>query len=850
MTTVQNPVLAMTKHLMWTRSGVVWATWRLQGMPYGFAADATKQLARLQHQALFQALRGEALLLGLCASLDPVQVAERMLSGLRVDEHPEWAREVSLTLDSLADVPVGERAFWLAVPLAGTNARHRLRSAAHAVEAELRDVLALPRRVPSPAEVDEALRIAGRVEEAIPGAFGAVPATPAELVWMAQHAQLRGLDLDAEAPVPGTDGTSSLVGDEGDRIVAAAELAEPVLDEGGQSDLAPRSTERLAPFRRRFLKVSSPFSEQPSYQVLLALTGAPKGGWVVPGVEWLARVDDFAFPVDWAVRLQIASGQAVKRRNKSAENTLRDQITQQHVDGETSIVDNGGHLGDVAEALQSYADALGRSDKEVEVQATTILAIGAPTADEARVLATHVRQTYQLAEFVLDAPLGGQEPLWWAMQPGAPTERLVRELTQITTGREFASAVPLVSTELGDRAGLHLADNITAGRRTPVFLDLEGTIRADRSASVGLVAELGAGKSYTMKKIAGDLIDRGGRVFIIDRTEAREYAKFAGSLLPGQTALVDLMRPACSLDPLRMFGVREGARHVQSLFSAMLGVRPRDELGVELARLLSPEHVGSVGVTSLGALRAHLADAPAGSQRARLHGLMSMVAEKDLGRVLFDDSLPPLDLGARAIIPLTAGLPLPSEHELGSRHLFDELPLEKIFGRAMYAFLTGLARQICFSSGEFTMFCADECHHITTSPEGQAHVLDFLRDGRKHNAVAVLASHDPHDFGDVRARGLIPIRIVMRHSDPELAERALEWLDRGIAGDARILTELTERVSPAGPDGRVAPDRRGEALFRDARQRIGKVRIVAPERAERREMISTTPVAAGGEPTA
>ena len=136
---MQNPVLAMTKHLTWTRSGVVWATWRVQGMPYGFAADATKQLARLQHQALFQGIRGEALLIGLCAYLDPVVVAERMLAGIPVDEHPEWAEEVVLTLDSLATIPVGERAFWLSVPLAGTNARHRLRSAAHAVESELRD---------------------------------------------------------------------------------------------------------------------------------------------------------------------------------------------------------------------------------------------------------------------------------------------------------------------------------------------------------------------------------------------------------------------------------------------------------------------------------------------------------------------------------------------------------------------------------------------------------------------------------------------------------------------------------------------------------------------------------------
>ncbi|MFX8801552.1 hypothetical protein ABTM62_19730, partial [Acinetobacter baumannii] len=86
-----------------------------------------------------------------------------------------------------------------------------------------------------------------------------------------------------------------------------------------------------------------------------------------------------------------------------------------------------------------------------------------------------------------------QEELWWAMQPGVPTSRIVRDLSQITTGREFASGLPIVSTALGDDRGIRLGDNITTGRHTPILVDLFGNIQADSSGSFGVVAELGAG---------------------------------------------------------------------------------------------------------------------------------------------------------------------------------------------------------------------------------------------------------------------------------------------------------------------------------------------------------------------
>ncbi|MCO7264460.1 hypothetical protein KSI87_21400, partial [Dickeya zeae] len=77
-----------TQHLMWTRSGTVWATWRLNGLPKGLGNTETYQLSRLRHQDLFQSILGESLLLGFTADLDPEIVVNSMLAGVAVEQHP------------------------------------------------------------------------------------------------------------------------------------------------------------------------------------------------------------------------------------------------------------------------------------------------------------------------------------------------------------------------------------------------------------------------------------------------------------------------------------------------------------------------------------------------------------------------------------------------------------------------------------------------------------------------------------------------------------------------------------------------------------------------------------------
>jgi hypothetical protein len=107
----------MAGHLMWSRGGTVWATWRVQPLAYGFRPDKDKHSARAAHQALLRSLPGEAVLLGTCAALDPATVVSRMIEGIPLEHCPEWADECEATLETLDELALGQRTFWLSVPL-------------------------------------------------------------------------------------------------------------------------------------------------------------------------------------------------------------------------------------------------------------------------------------------------------------------------------------------------------------------------------------------------------------------------------------------------------------------------------------------------------------------------------------------------------------------------------------------------------------------------------------------------------------------------------------------------------------------------------------------------------------
>lgn len=818
---MKNPNAFLVHNLRFTRTGQVWADFLLQGINYGLKAPKDKEEVRLLHKALIRSLPGESLLLGVASGLDPDRVVDQMMDGVDAAVCPQWWDECVATRDSLELLRPGQRIYWLSVPLPDGTGGVQLKFAA--AKRVVEESLGLPAAAPSPAVVEKYRDKARQVMNGLPGVFRPVPATPAQMVWLHQHMVDRGLYQDPVVPQP-----------EQRTAPKRGSALDPVLlDEGGQSDAGKR--EVRSPLKHRYVKVQSAESlddSEASYQSLMVLSDVPDGEIPFPGGEVLGRIDETALPVDFAVRFTVRAAAEVLRRNQRALETLNEQFKQR--DGEVSL--GVSVLDRTADALTEYAATLEADKLEVEVQATMFLAVAAPTPEPALEQAQALATWFRDIGYKVSQPLGYQTEMWWQMQPAVASSPVTRQYAQITTSDAFAAMVPMASSHLGDRSGTLLGINInngplldahtTWGPSSVVFHDPEGATDRQVSGSFAVVGELGSGKSFLLKKAAGAVLDRGGQLVINDRTAVGEYVQWATSLIDPQ--IVDVGDPCWSLDPLRVFGPLTGSRVAQSFLTPLLNVPPTSPQGVLLSEVLDPSYLSAHRIGSLGELVSHLSEGCQVEGASEMARLMGVFARKDLGRVIFDPHIRPLDVTASALVFRTHGLQLPKRDELDKEHLFRQLSLEKIFGRAMFALIASIARLVCFADTErLGVFLVDEAHAVTSSPEGTAELLDHIRDGRKHRASLLLGSHDPvEDFPSDALRGLIPFRILMRHRDRTLAQNGLKWL--GLDPDDDTLVELITHNTSPELGGQIPDYRRGECLIRDAAGNIGRVKILPP----------------------
>lgn len=86
----------------------------------------------------------------------------------------------------------------------------------------------------------------------------------------------------------------------------------------------------------------------------------------------------------------------------------------------------------------------------------------------------------------------------------------------------------------GSALGLNIANgppdvNLPCGPTSVVLHDLEGASDKNVSGSAAVAGELGSGKTATLMKLAGDVVDRGGQLVIADRTDKGEWASWASN---------------------------------------------------------------------------------------------------------------------------------------------------------------------------------------------------------------------------------------------------------------------------------------------------------------------------------
>ncbi|MGW5637638.1 ATP-binding protein [Streptomyces sp. NPDC003832] len=866
------PIRHIAGHLVWSTQGSVWAVYRLHPAPdaqgrveetvqgtYVPAPVRDEQLAKVTH--LVRSLSGAPRLFGLCAQVDPGEIALRMIEGIEPSEqrapgagrHP-WVENVEATLDLLDSQEMHRRTLWLTVPLQAETAGLPMSASLGAAWAEVAPMLGMRPTPVALREVSAYREQVARVEAALAGGIAFRPARPAEIVWMIQHALHRGLaePLLAEAETSGMYGGQLRGGVL--RSPSYADLGQVRLQEGGidpdlddvgelkSGDGTTRSGRRAwwragtgSPLGRRWLQVES--EEGVGYQAQLVLSECP-ATVSQDAADLFAQLELLDFPVDYTVDLALVPAEKAREQVRRKKTELIDQADQY----DARPTGMPASLTDAARDLVELDARLSRTSVEVEVQSVTVLTVWGPTAAVCDARARALAALLGGADYRAVRPAGLQDALFTLGLPGTVRPGVVREFTQHQISEDWALGGAFTAAEVGDPNGMFLGIDLDCGTTRPVMINVADAPKVDASASMGIVGDLGAGKSVLQKLIAEAVWARGGCAICIDRTPVREWATFARTAATGRVQIIDAAQAEVSIDPLRMFQGPEGRHYALSYLTLQLGIGPMSTSGevlhhaVEQAALSDAPSMQRV----LEVLEA-MAGSGAGRRQdaaATLVGLIRVVATHSLARMVFDPTLPPVRLDASStsdmIVITTTGLKLPPKAAFSNPEILNQQPLEALIGRAVLYLIAAIARQTAFEDpARFTAVVLDELYWLTSSAEGTALVHEILHDGRKHGAGLLAGSHDAEELGP--DRGLMAYRALARTTDRERARRGLEFVGLD-PHDSELLRLVTTGLSPVGRTGR-----EGEFLLTCPRQNTGRVKVTIPRIPRITTSITTTP---------
>ncbi|MGW5342920.1 ATP-binding protein [Streptomyces sp. NPDC004050] len=830
-------------HLLWAMSGRVWAVWRVEPLAGGYLPAQVRQDLLGRVTALVRSMPGmEPRIFVLAARTDPGEVAERMVEGLDWQSLPEWAEVCAAGIDLLDGREMHERTVWLAVPLVG-----RAGAAATVLGAVYAEVCAALGLAPVPVpegEVRAAREEAARLQASLGGGLSLRPASPAEIVWMVQHAVCRGLD----EPLLSDAVASPLYGGRirGGQLVSPsyADLGQVRLAEGGQAR-GPgekpagggpwwRSATMSSPLGRLWLQVESEGGS--GYQAHLVLAELPPAV-AVGSADVLAQLEGLPFPVDVSVDLRVVAAKKARAQVQRKKRELVDQAGQYGAQP-TGMPHS---LPEAAGDLEEQDARMARTSVEVEVQSVTVLTVWGRDPGTCDARARELSAALAAGDYRVVRPIGMQEELFALGLPGGVRVPKLTQFTQHQLSEDWAACGALMLSRVGDPSGILIGRDLDCGTVRPVLLNPADAPQVNASASSAVIGDLGAGKSVLEKLVTGAVVDRGGQAIVIDRTPMREWAAFARTAMGARCQVIDAARAELSVDPLRVFGGAVGAHYALSYLTLQLGVGAMTAAGAVLHHAVGEVSAGSEpsmgkvldAVTSLSGGSGSRADVA-----ATLTDLLRIVASNPLAGMVFDSALPVVsmdgELSADMVVVTTAGLTLPPREAFADTEVLRQQPLEALIGRAVLYLLAAIARQAAFSDpGRFCLVSLDEVYWLTSSAEGAALVHEILHDGRKHGAGVFLGAHDHEELG--KDAGLVAYRFLARTTDRARAARGLRFL--GLDGDDEDLLRLvTTGLSPVGQAGR-----EGEMLLRDPRMQVGRIQVIPPGVRRLRVDLFTTP---------
>lgn len=803
------PVRGIDGHLVWGTDGAAWACFEVEpfAYPHRSVRDAREVHARTVG-ALF-ALPAQSLILSVAHSLSRDEIERRIRGDEHLRQSAGWAGVARRVAARLGSEPVYERQWFLALRLPGDGGGHRTMDRVRAAAAQVGDAFGTPSAPAGRRRVAAALSHADVLAEQLSQHLDLRRLDATEVRWLYERAVLRGL---ADPPLPHPN-------DRNDRPSVVRLDRDAVYFEGG------RSSETDRPSHWRYVTVDHP-DHGVAHQTFSCLAEAP-AAWTFPygSGEWLWHLDDqLPFPVDWAVRIEKVDNQTARRRALQAKRNLVGQLNEP-----------GGDPAGPATTLAAAADAVDEHRSRLEsnpalpaLRATAIVAIAHRQLDVVERRAAILESAFRAAEFNFYRPTGAQIACFTAMLPGSASPPIVREYAQDLLPDGLASGMPFAGSAVGDPRGMLVGTSLDGLYPRPVFLDpAHGPRDLNRSGSLAAIGELGSGKSFLAKTLAYNTVAMGGQVVAIDRTERAEYSRLA-EVVAGAAQVVEVSAEAeVCLDPFQVFDNDElRLRYGVGFITLLTATPPGSSAGAHCYRAAQRtlEQAASTGQAPrladvIGELEA--ADGPGREVADKLRALSAI----SYGRLVFGDPGPAVNLDADYVCFHIPSLRLPQRNTTRD----DQLP-EELLGQAILYLVAAVSRRVLFrQSDRFAALLLDEAHALTASAQGQALVMELIRDGRKHFGAVWAFSQLATDFiGDAAGEesdSLLGYRVVFRQA-PNTASAALTFL----GSDGR--DDNVETVTSLGT---------GECLMRDPNGRLGLVRVALPDDPAVVDAFSTTP---------
>lgn len=872
---MRPPATAILGHLAWSRSGRVWAVWRVQGSPYVWLPNRRKLAEHGRVRTLLSSLPPESMILSVAARIDAAEVADAMAQGVDLSGQPGWGDAVEATLDRLEDAGLYRRQTYLCALLPHDKTSKRWlstwRSASGSV---LRGWGLAPPPIPV-REVTAAQRQAAELHAEL-SSLHLTPVSAGELRWLYARAARRGLPDE-----PFLAGWQEPTVRKVNGSIASPSLA-PLLDgrfnEGGIANDPDR------PRHRRYLRVET--DEGVSYQTFATVADAPQQ-FTFPGglSEWLFVADQLPFPVDWACRIKAVPNPTATRAATRQQRELVGQVPEY----DAEIAGPPPSLAAAIDAVDDERASLAANPSEPELQVSMTFATWAPTLAELEQQARTLQRVYHGAEYHMPRPTGGQLALFESMLPGAPTPQPCNDYRQYMLPRDLAAGMPFTSSHVGDTTGMLLGVSRDAGCARPILLDPASGPRHDRDGSIAAFGALGSGKSYLAKRLASTVLLRGGKMVLIDRTQAGEYVRFAAAMSEAgvRTQVVTVSEDGgLLLDPLRVFGARTARQVALGYLGMVCGVDPTSleaatldkAVGLALDRsgatdtgldslpsadrltpglvapAAQPGHDLSVvptglpdtpGPPQLTGTGARLQDVLAELDRLGDDGVrtrehryardlalrLRTIANNRFGAPAWGEG-PSIDTTADCTVIHLPNLAVPRREVLLSEHLSRRLLPEQVCSLGLLYLVAALARGITFDEqNRFAALCMDEAWALTFTLPGQQLLDELLRDGRKHNAAGWVFSQNPDDLPP-ELRSLISVRFIFGLNG-DAAVSGLEWL--GVDASQHNLDVLEHWAARRAQDTSTettathASTELPECLVRDAAGRVGCVQVLDAE---------------------